>query len=67
MNNFVLQVEGMSCGHCVSAIEGELNELGVVGKVDLASKTVSITLNDTVSIEEIKNAIEEQGYTVFIP
>ncbi|PFD40366.1 copper resistance protein CopZ [Bacillus cereus] len=64
MKNIVLQVEGMSCGHCVSAIEGELNELGVVGKVDLASKTVSITLNDAVSIEEIKNAIEEQGYTV---
>ncbi|MDM5154368.1 cation transporter [Bacillus sp. DX1.1] len=64
MKNIVLQVEGMSCGHCVAAIEGELNELGVVGKVDLTSKTVSVTLNDEVSVEEIKNAIEEQGYTV---
>lgn len=64
MKNIVLQVEGMSCGHCVAAIEGELSGLGMVGKVDLAAKTVSVTLNDTVSIEEIKNAIEEQGYTV---
>lgn len=64
METIILQVEGMSCGHCVAAIEGELKELGVSGKVDLASKAVSVTLNDKVSIEDVKNAIEEQGYTV---
>lgn len=64
METIILQVEDMSCGHCVAAIEGELKELGVSGKVDLASKAVSVTLNDKVSIEDVKNAIEEQGYTV---
>ncbi|CAM4081481.1 cation transporter [Bacillus manliponensis] len=64
MENIVLQVEGMSCGHCVGAIEGELRNLGVDGKVDLAAKTVTVTLNDSVSAEDVKNAIEEQGYDV---
>lgn len=64
MENIVLQVEGMSCGHCVGVIEGELRNLGVDGKVDLAAKTVTVTLNDSVSAEDVKNAIEEQGYDV---
>lgn len=64
MKNIVLQVEGMSCGHCVAAVEGELRNLGVDGKVDLAAKTVTVTLNDSVSIEDVKHAIEEQGYDV---
>lgn len=64
MRNIVLQVEGMSCGHCVAAVEGELHNLGVKGKVDLAAKTVTVTLNDSVSVEDVKHAIEEQGYDV---
>lgn len=64
MKNIVLQVEGMSCGHCVAAVEGELRNLDVDGKVDLAAKTVTVTLNDSVSIEDVKNAIEGQGYDV---
>jgi copper chaperone len=63
----VLKVDGMSCGHCVAAVEGELTKLGVAGKVDLGKKEVTVDLGSTaVTIEQVKDAIEDQGYTVLV-
>jgi len=65
MKNVTLQVEGMSCNHCVVSIEGALKELGAAGKVNLASKTVDVTFEEmAVTLEAIKEAIEDQGYDV---
>ncbi len=65
MKNVTLQVEGMSCQHCVRAIEGALKEVGASGKVDLQSKQVAVSFDDSkTTIETIKEAIEEQGYDV---
>lgn len=60
-----LQVAGMSCQHCVRSIEGALKEIGAVGRVDLSSGTVDVSYDDQrVTIERIKETIEEQGYEV---
>ncbi len=65
MKNVRLTVEGMSCNHCVGSIEGAVRELGAVGKVDLAAKTVDFIFGYTqVSLEQIKETIEDQGYDV---
>lgn len=65
MSNVTLKVEGMSCGHCVSAVEGAVKGAGAVGKVDLAAKTVAIEYDESrVSLDAIKDAIEDQGYDV---
>lgn len=65
MANTVLKVEGMSCGHCVSAVEKALKEIGAEGKVDLAGKKVEINYDESkVSEAALKEAIEEQGYDV---
>lgn len=65
MANVTWNVEGMSCGHCVSAIEKALREIGAEGKVDLAAKKVNIQYDETkLQPEAIKEAIEEQGYDV---
>ncbi|MET3290981.1 UNVERIFIED_CONTAM: copper chaperone [Brevibacillus sp. OAP136] len=65
MQNITLQVEGMSCNHCVNAVEGTLKNIGASGKVDLASKTVDVSFDESkVSLEAIKEAIENQGYDV---
>lgn len=65
MTNTQLKVEGMSCGHCVSAIEKALDGLGAAGKVDLAGKRVEVSYDEAkVSLESIKAAIEDQGYDV---
>lgn len=65
MANVTLQVEGMSCNHCVSAVETALKEIGATGKVDLAAKKVEITYDDaSLTVDKIKDAIEDQGYDV---
>jgi copper chaperone len=65
MENVVLQVEGMSCGHCVNSVEGALKNLGTAAKVDLASKSVSVDFDENkVTLTAIKEAIEDQGYDV---
>ncbi|CAM3432833.1 MULTISPECIES: copper ion binding protein [Brevibacillus] len=65
MKNITLNVEGMSCNHCVMTIEKTLKELGANGKVDLAAKTVEVSYEEgAVTVESIKEAIEDQGYDV---
>ncbi|WP_019534671.1 copper ion binding protein [Paenibacillus ginsengihumi] len=65
MQHITLKVEGMSCGHCVSAVEGALKELGASGQVDLAAKTVTVQYDESkLQLDAIKAAIEDQGYEV---
>ncbi|WP_336765735.1 cation transporter [Paenibacillus sp. USHLN196] len=65
MKNEVLNVNGMSCVHCVNSIEGALKSLGVQGNVNLENGTVTVVYDENkVTLETIKVAIEEQGYEV---
>jgi copper chaperone len=65
MQNVTLKVEGMSCGHCVNSVEGALKNLGATGKVDLAARSVAVSYDEgKLSLEQIKAAIEDQGYDV---
>lgn len=67
MKSITLKVEGMSCSHCVNAVTKAVSALaGVSGvNVSLAEKTVSVDYSDDqVSLESIKEAIEEEGYDV---
>jgi copper chaperone len=67
MENVVLQVEGMSCEHCVKAVTGAAGGLaGVSGvSVDLAGGTVSLEYDPAVTpLARIKSEIEDQGYDV---
>jgi copper chaperone len=59
-----LKIEGMSCGHCVMAIEKELGKLEIEDKkVEIGSAKISFDV-EKVSEEHIKNAIEEAGFKV---
>jgi copper chaperone len=67
MTEKTLGVPDMSCGHCKAAVEGELNKLSGVRKAnaDVARGTVEVTYDErTVTTEDLKDAIEEVGYTV---
>lgn len=65
MSNVTLTVEGMSCGHCVSAVEKAVSGLGASAKVDLPGKKVAVEYDENkVSLSSIKSAIEDQGYDV---
>ncbi|TCP28893.1 copper chaperone [Scopulibacillus darangshiensis] len=62
-----LNVQGMSCGHCVNSIEGNVGKLDGVAsvKVHLENGKVDLRFDqDKVSLKEITDVIEEQGYDV---
>ncbi|MEC0231851.1 copper ion binding protein [Paenibacillus alba] len=65
MQTATLKVAGMSCGHCVNSVEGAVKKLGALGKVDLNGGSVTVDFDEAkVSLDAIKEAIEEQGYDV---
>ncbi|MGG3875052.1 copper chaperone CopZ [Brevibacillus laterosporus] len=67
MKNVVLQVQGMSCNHCVQAIEKAVGNLeGVTSvKVRLSEAEVDVAYDSTkVTVEAIKETIDDQGYDV---
>ncbi|MDU0206215.1 MULTISPECIES: copper ion binding protein [Paenibacillus] len=65
MSSIILKVEGMSCNHCVNTVEKAMKELGAEGKVNLAGKLVEVVYDESkLTVEAIKEAIEEQGYDV---
>ncbi|OLS34264.1 copper chaperone CopZ [Bacillus sp. MRMR6] len=67
MEKVILKVNGMSCGHCVKSIEGNVGELQGVNsvKVNLAEGTVDVEFNSAeVSLSKIKETIDEHGYEV---
>ncbi|KJF49466.1 copper chaperone CopZ [Bacillus altitudinis] len=66
MEQSTLQVQGMSCGHCVKAVEGNVGELaGVESKVHLDKGQVEVSFHpDQITLHQISDVIEEQGYDV---
>ncbi len=65
MTTRMYSVEGMSCGHCINAITGEVTKLTGVADVavDLGARTVTVT-GESVDDTAIRGAIDEAGYTV---
>lgn len=61
-----INIEGMSCAHCVRHVEGALKEVSGVGsvQVDLQGKKAIVEVSGTVTDEVLKAAIEEVGYDV---
>ena len=62
-----LEVEGMSCNHCVMSVKKAAGELTGVSsvKVDLEGKTVTVDYDPgLVAIQAVIEAIEDQGYDV---
>jgi len=56
------KIEGMSCGHCVMAVEKELHKLNIKNKkVEIGSAKIEFD-PDKVSEEDIKNSIKDSGY-----
>lgn len=67
MEKVTLNVKGMSCGHCVNAVESNVGELAGVSKVtvNLSDSKVDVEFNPSeVTLETIKETIDEQGYDV---
>lgn len=58
-------IEGMSCTHCSSRVETALNSLdNVKAKVNLKKKFAEVKIDDTVTDEQLRIAVEELGFQV---
>jgi copper chaperone len=62
----VISVPEVHCGHCVSSIEGALKPMDGVSDatVSLEATNVTVDHDESVSVEQLEAAIEEQGYEV---
>jgi copper chaperone len=66
MSTSTYTVVGMTCGHCVNAVTGEVSQLpGVTAvDVDLASGGLTVTSDAPVDDSAVHAAVEEAGYEV---
>ncbi|MDQ0253606.1 copper chaperone [Evansella vedderi] len=67
MKKEVIRVDGMTCNHCKSTVEGALkNVAGVtLAEVNLDENNVSVEFDESaVTLDKLKEEIEEQGYDV---
>ena len=64
--NKKIGIEGMSCGHCVKAVTKALEAIDGISDVtvSLEEKCAEFTAEETVTDDQIKAAIEEEGYEV---
>lgn len=60
----LINIEGMSCGHCEKRVKNALEEIGVeVVRVSAEENLVEVNENG-LSYEKIKEAIEDVGYDI---
>ena len=67
MEKHVISVQGMSCNHCKNAVEKAAKSLSGVAmaEVSLAANNLTVEFDPSkVTLEEIKKAVAEEGYTV---
>jgi copper chaperone CopZ len=66
MSTTTWTVQGMTCGHCVSAVTAEVAAIPGVAEVavDLESGVVTVTADVDPTTEAIAAAVDEAGYTL---
>lgn len=65
-------VTGMTCGHCVGAVEGELRALDGVTDVSVdlhagGTSEVTVTSDQPLDRDAVAEAIDEAGYALASP
>ena len=66
MTSITLNVPEISCDHCKNSIEGAVEELTGVDKVEVAidTRTVDVSFDSPTDVDAVVAAIEGQGYEV---
>jgi copper chaperone len=57
-------VRGMTCGHCVSSVTEEVQEIAGVENVDVVLETGAVTVTSSQPLDDtaLRAAVEEAGY-----
>lgn len=62
MSQIQLKIEGMSCGHCVAAVESCLKAISGVENVTVDLDRGSAIVEGTAETQVLISAVEEEGY-----
>jgi copper chaperone len=61
---YELQVEGMSCNHCIAMVTKSVKAVDAGAKVDVDLAKSKVSVDSQAGIDEIKSAVTEAGYEV---
>jgi copper chaperone CopZ len=63
MTTTTYTIKGMTCGHCVSAVSAEIGQLAGVRdvQVDLAAGTATVTSDQPLDPQAVREAVDEAG------
>ena len=59
-----LQVEGMSCGHCIRAVTNAIQGLDQSAKVDVDLAAQRVVAQTSLPRADVVRAVEEEGFAV---
>ena len=59
-----IEIEGMSCMHCVHHVSQALETLPGLKNVEVEIGTARFDLESPASLEAVKSAVQEAGYRV---
>ncbi|TMR38337.1 heavy-metal-associated domain-containing protein [Actinomadura geliboluensis] len=64
MSTATYTVTGMTCGHCVSSVTEEVEQIAGVTAVDVDLPTGQVTVTSEAPLDDaqVKGAVEEAGY-----
>lgn len=64
MSEHELRIEGMSCNHCVRAVEGALRGVPGVRDVAVSIGSARVEADEGVTRDDLVRAIEEEDFRV---
>jgi copper chaperone len=65
MKTQTINIQGMTCGHCVMFVRKELSKLSDINIKDVTIGSAVVEADDSAATQEkLKKAVEEAGYSV---
>lgn len=69
MTTTQIQINGMTCNHCVASVTEELSEIAGVTDVQVelvagGTSTATVTSDTEPSVQDLEAAVQEAGYSV---
>ncbi|WP_373988290.1 heavy-metal-associated domain-containing protein [Duganella sp. BuS-21] len=61
---YQLQVQNMSCGHCVGAVTEAVQAVDAAAKVEIDLATKSVQIDSATPLAALQSAIADAGYPV---
>ncbi|TWI66308.1 copper chaperone [Pseudoduganella lurida] len=61
---YELQVENMSCGHCVAAVTQAVQAVDGAAKVEVDLATQHVRVDSVAALDAVRTAIADAGYPV---